>query len=208
MGITRHHQTGEYECQQLSPFLSQCEQVLFINYTASVRSGNRDLLRALCNSRNDSQDWLEGGHLVERPSQGAHLDVIIPFLRFDRAESPAEQSRRFIAAVNNHCSTVSRAGACAVVVYAAASRSMDGDSQIPESVQQCAAGRPTTVLGWSEPAAAGCLDAEPVGSSYHGRILCRLKPMSVIQHIACHDAHNNAYDLFMHVDITFLITFA
>ncbi|XP_055346292.1 uncharacterized protein LOC129593841 [Paramacrobiotus metropolitanus] len=79
LDITRNAQTGHYECEQLSWLLSM--------------SG--------------STVWLEsGGESERRKMPAAHLNVLIPFLRFSCTETPAEQCRRFIAAVNDNCPAV------------------------------------------------------------------------------------------------------
>ncbi|XP_055354769.1 uncharacterized protein LOC129600307 [Paramacrobiotus metropolitanus] len=104
LSITRNAQ-GQFGCQQLAWLGSVCDELLLINYTASIPSACNSLLTTLF--YHVDHTWLDDGHMMRRQDESAHLNVVIPFLRFRRTETPAEQCRRFVASVNERCPAVS-----------------------------------------------------------------------------------------------------
>ncbi|XP_055355894.1 uncharacterized protein LOC129601179 [Paramacrobiotus metropolitanus] len=102
-------ETDQYECRALRQWMGACRQLLLVNYTAALPTGwHRSLLDKLfCYGAGD-RTWLEDGHRAEEGEyeRGAHLPISIPFLRFHCTENAAEQCRRFIASVNDHCPAV------------------------------------------------------------------------------------------------------
>ncbi|XP_055357248.1 uncharacterized protein LOC129602276 [Paramacrobiotus metropolitanus] len=108
LSLTRNDQSGEFECRQLANLMPMCDQLLLVNYTASIPSAKNSLLTALHGFNVGVLTWLEDGHKIQGPEEtSAHLNVLIPFLRFRRTESTEEQCRRLVASVNENCPAVS-----------------------------------------------------------------------------------------------------
>ncbi|XP_055354662.1 uncharacterized protein LOC129600232 [Paramacrobiotus metropolitanus] len=101
-------ETNQFEYHALSQWMRACQQLLLVNF-AIPTGRDSSLLHARLFDKASDWTWLKDRHrMVSELHPGAHLRIVIPFVRFYCTESVVEQCRRLIAALNNHCPTVTR----------------------------------------------------------------------------------------------------
>ncbi|XP_055354642.1 uncharacterized protein LOC129600217 isoform X2 [Paramacrobiotus metropolitanus] len=105
-------EASRYECRGLRQWMTVCRQLLLVDYNAAIPTGSgNSLMDQLFFFAPADLAWLDdsgqrAGDMVK--ARGAHLQIRIPFLRFHCTETAAEQSQRFITAVNDNCPPVSQ----------------------------------------------------------------------------------------------------
>ncbi|XP_055339395.1 uncharacterized protein LOC129588981 [Paramacrobiotus metropolitanus] len=99
-----NEKTRQFHCRLLTQWMTVCETLMLINYTASSEgTGYRSL-------------WLYSAGLTQPAGEAAflrnvdagRLDVTIPFVRFVGTQTSAELCQRFISAANNSCPAVAQ----------------------------------------------------------------------------------------------------
>ncbi|XP_055342614.1 uncharacterized protein LOC129591108 [Paramacrobiotus metropolitanus] len=98
----------EFECHMLTDFLSVCEELLLINYTASEAIVGSSLKILFIYINFHVPPLMKRERLLLRRvfEVDAPTAVVVPFMRFRSTETAAEQCRRFLSTANDNCPAI------------------------------------------------------------------------------------------------------
>ncbi|XP_055343092.1 uncharacterized protein LOC129591458 [Paramacrobiotus metropolitanus] len=105
----------DYVCSMLSQLMTVCQELLLINHTVRIPTGQHSpIMRLFGNDPLQWPDGIDGGqwfHVIRDDRYGpngppALLDIIIPLLRIPSTDTAAEQRQRFLSVLNDNCPAV------------------------------------------------------------------------------------------------------